>query len=100
RAAARRGPRPGGQWTARPAARSGGRGWRSQSWVLWTSRFSAGDADLVRVVRGARLEQQNARRGVLGEPQREDTTGATGTDDDIVVHSHLMTAERVRRGQP
>jgi len=58
------------------------------------------DVDLVGVVRRAGLEQQDAGLGVLGEPQRQDTPGTTGANDDIVVHSHLMTAERVRRGQP
>ena len=58
------------------------------------------DVDLIGIVRWAGLEQQNPRRGVLGEAQRQDTSRTTGTNDDIVVHSHLKTAERVRKGQP
>jgi len=58
------------------------------------------DVDLVRVVRGTGLDQEYPGVGVLGEPQRENASGTAGPGDDIVVHSHLMTTDRVRKALP
>src|ERR1035438_8969337 len=50
-----------------------------------------GDAYLVRVIGRAGLNEQDARGRVLREPRGKDTSGATRTDDDIVVHGNLTT---------
>ena len=52
-------------------------------------------ASEVGVVRRACLKQQDARRGILREAQRQDASRTTGTNDDIVVHSHLYDPERL-----
>src|SRR5260370_42413269 len=47
------------------------------------------NADLIRVVGRPGLDEEHPRGRVLGEPRREHAAGATGPDDDVVVHSDL-----------
>src|SRR3981081_4861796 len=48
---------------------------------------------LVGVIGRSRLEQQHARRRVLGQPCGEDAAGAAGPDDDVVIHGRTSGAQ-------
>src|SRR6185437_1431178 len=58
------------------------------------------DVDLVGVVRWAGLQQQHARGRVLRQARGEDAPGAAGTNDDVVVHGHLLNHRSGCRRQP